>query len=108
MATSSELIQRISATIAKDPSIGKDFGAVYKFVIEGSDGGTWLVNLKDAVGVQAGDGPADCTLSMSSNDFVDLLEGRANGQQLYFQGRLRIEGNIGLALKLQNLAALAQ
>jgi putative sterol carrier protein len=108
MATSSELIERISATISKNPGIGQDFGAVYKFVLEGADGGTWLVNLKDKPGVAKNDGPADVTLSMNATDFVDLLEGRANGQQLYFQGKLRIDGNIGLALKLQNLAALAQ
>jgi putative sterol carrier protein len=108
MATSSELIERIGATIAKNPGIGKDFGAIYKFVLEGAGGGTWLVNLKDKPGVSQTDGAADCTLSMSATDFVELLEGRANGQQLYFQGKLRIEGNIGLALKLQNLAALAQ
>jgi predicted lipid carrier protein YhbT len=45
---------------------------------------------------------------LSAQDFVDLVEGRANGQQLYFQGRLRIDGNLGLALKLQNLADLAK
>lgn len=108
MATSKELIERIGAKIAKDPSLGQDFGAIYKFVLEGAGGGTWLVNLKDKPGVQAADGPADCTLSLAATDFVDLLEGRANGQQLYFQGKLRIDGNIGMALKLQNLAALAQ
>ena len=109
MATGRELIEKIGAKISSEPSLSSDFGAVYKFVLEGDEGGgTWLVNLKDAPGVQEGDGNADCTISMAGDDFVALIEGRENGQQLYFQGKLRIDGDLGLALKLQNLADLAK
>jgi len=108
MTTGKELIERLGAKIAKDPSVTANFGAIYKFVLEGAGGGTWVVNLKDAVGAREGDGAADCTISLAAQDFVDLVEGRANGQQLYFQGRLRIDGDLGLALKLQNLADLAK
>lgn len=108
MPTGKELLERIGAKIAKDPTVASNFGAIYKFVLEGDGGGTWLVNLKDTVGVHAGDGPADCSIHLDAKDFVDLVEGRANGQALYFQGRLRIDGNLGLALKLQSLADLAK
>src|SRR5688572_27469967 len=108
MTTAKELIERIGGKISGDPSLAANFGAVYKFVLDGAGGGQWIVNLKDAPGARAGDGPADCTISLASQDFVDLVEGRANGQQLYFQGKLRIDGNLGLALKLQNLADLAK
>jgi putative sterol carrier protein len=108
MATGKELIERLGTKISSDPSVASNFGAVYKFVLEGADGGTWIVDLKDNPGARAGDGSADCSISLTSKDFVDLVEGRANGQQLYFQGKLRIDGNLGLALKLQNLADLAK
>jgi putative sterol carrier protein len=108
MATAQELIERIGAKISSNPEVASNFGAVYKFVLDGAAGGTWLVNLKDSPGARTGDGPADCTISLAAEAFVDLVEGRANGQQLYFQGKLRIDGNLGLALKLQNLADLAK
>jgi predicted lipid carrier protein YhbT len=108
MPTGKELLERIGAKISKDPTVASNFGAVYKFVLEGDGGGTWIVNLKDAVGVRAEDGPADCSISLDAKDFVDLVEGRANGQALYFQGRLRIDGNLALALNLQSLADLAK
>ena len=91
MATAQELIERIGTKISGDPSVASNFGAIYKFVLDGAGGGTWLVNLKDAPGARPGDGPADCTISLSAKDFADLVEGRANGQQLYFQGKLRID-----------------
>jgi predicted lipid carrier protein YhbT len=108
MTTGKELIERLGAKISKDPAVAANFGAIYKFILEGDGGGTWIVNMKDAPGARAGDGAADCTITLGSADFVELVEGRANGQQLYFQGKLRIDGNLGLALKLQNLADLAK
>ena len=108
MTTGKELIERLGAKISKDPAVAANFGAIYKFVLEGDGGGTWIVNMKDAPGARAGDGAADCTITLGSQDFVELVQGRANGQQLYFQGKLRIDGDLGLALKLQNLADLAK
>ena len=96
------------AKISQDPSVTANFGAIYKFVLDGAGGGNWIVNLKDAAGAREGDGEADCTISLGASDFVDLVEGRANGQQLYFHGKLRIDGDLALALKLQNLADLAK
>ena len=40
---------------------------------------------------------------MTSQDFVDLTEGKANGQQLFFTGKLKVEGDMSLALRLQPL-----
>ena len=86
----------------------RQIGATYKFVLDGEGGGSWIVNLKDTVGVEPGDGEAECTIQMNGSDFVDLLEGRANGQQLFFSGKLRIEGDMALAMKLQRLTELLQ
>jgi predicted lipid carrier protein YhbT len=43
---------------------------------------------------------------MTTTDFVDLFEGRANGQALFFTGRLKVEGDMGLALRLQTLTSI--
>lgn len=43
---------------------------------------------------------------MSSNDFVDLFSGKANGQQLFMSGKIKFKGNMGLLMKLQDLQAL--
>ena len=69
-------------------------------------GGTWLIDLKSGPAVKSGDGPASCTVRMTSTDFVDLFEGRANGQALFFTGKLKSEGDMGLALKLESLTSI--
>lgn len=103
MASAKEMMEAAGAKIAAQKDTLKSIDAVFKFDLEGEGGGTYLVNLKDDVGVKEGDGPADCTIRMSASDYVDMLSGSANPQMLFFQGRLKIEGDIGLAMKLQNL-----
>jgi putative sterol carrier protein len=103
MATASEKMTEIHGKIQTNKESAQQVNAVYKFVLSGDGGGTWIVNMKDAPGVNEGDGEAQCTIKMDAKDFVDMFEGRANGQQLFFAGKLKIEGDMGLAMKLQKL-----
>jgi putative sterol carrier protein len=108
MATAQELMQLIGEKIAGKKELLSSVGAVYKFALEGDGGATYLVDLKQGLTVTQADGPAACTIRMTAQDFVDLFEGRANGQALFFGGRLRVEGDMGLALKLQTLTDIVK
>jgi putative sterol carrier protein len=103
MPTAKEKMDDAAKKIEENKEQAKTIGAVYKFVLDGEGGGTWVMNLKDNPGVYEGDGEAQCTIKMNAKDYVDMLEGRANGQQLFFAGKLKIEGDMGLAMKLQKL-----
>jgi len=103
MSTASEKLKQLGDKIAENKSQASAIGATFKFVLEGDGGGTFIVNLKDNPGVTPGEGSADCTVKMAAQDFVDLTEGKANGQQLFFGGRLKVEGDMSLALRLQSL-----
>jgi putative sterol carrier protein len=108
MTTASDKLKQMGAKIAEKKSQASAIGAVFKFALEGDGGGTFIVNLKDNPGVTEGDGPAECTVRMLAQDFVDLTEGKANGQQLFFTGRLKVEGDMSLALRLQPLMEILQ
>ena len=103
MTTAADKMKEAQGKIEEHKDAAKQIGAVYKFVLSGDGGGTWVMNLKDNPGVTEGDGDAQCTIKMAATDYVDMLEGRANGQQLFFSGKLKIEGDMGLAMKLQKL-----
>ncbi len=108
MATAREIMENLPAQLSAREEDAKDIGAVYKFDISGEGGGTWVVNLKDNVGVSESDGDADCTIGIEAGDLVDLFEGKVNGQQLFFGGKLQIDGDMQLALKLQRLTEIIQ
>jgi putative sterol carrier protein len=103
MTTASDKLKQMGDKIAENKGQAAAIGAVFKFSLEGAGGGDFIVNLKDKPGVSEGDGPAECTIRMTAQDFVDLTEGKANGQQLFFTGKLKVEGDMSLALRLQSL-----
>ena len=96
--------------LAKSPDKAKEVGAVYVFKITGDGGGEWTVDLKsDSPGITKGVQPgANCTIEVANSDFVDMLQNPAKGMQLFMQGKLRVTGDPMLAMKLQQLFALAQ
>uniref|UniRef100_A0A7N8WXU6 Sterol carrier protein 2 n=1 Tax=Mastacembelus armatus TaxID=205130 RepID=A0A7N8WXU6_9TELE len=86
----------------------KKIGGVFAFQVKDGPGGkegTWVVDVKNGKGsVTTGAGKkADCTISMSDEDLLDLMTGKLNPQTAFFKGKLKITGNMGMALKLQNL-----
>jgi putative sterol carrier protein len=74
--------------------------------LDGDDGGTFLINLKGDPSVAEADGTAQCTITMDAQDFVQLVESRGDSRQLFFMGKLRVEGDIGLAMKLRQLTEM--
>ncbi len=69
-----------------------------KFVIEG-EGAIRI----DEGGVSEDDGDADCTVTSSADTFRALLDGELDPTAAFMSGRLAIEGDMGLAMKLGSL-----
>jgi len=42
---------------------------------------------------------------MSDQDLMDLMSGNLNAQKAFFQGKLKIKGNMALAMKLREFQA---
>lgn len=101
---------QIPAALEKNQEAAKEVGAKYQFIITGDGGGEWFIDLT-ASGPKAtagNPGGADCTLTLTSEDFQKLHENPdANGMQLFFSGKLKVSGNQMLAMKLKKLFALA-
>ncbi|XP_065513407.1 hydroxysteroid dehydrogenase-like protein 2 [Caloenas nicobarica] len=79
---------------------------VFQFELSGDEGGTWYIDLKTNGG-SAGFGKppvtADVFMSMSSDDFVKMFTGKLKPTLAFMSGKLRIKGNMALALKLEKM-----
>ncbi|MFD1797653.1 SCP2 sterol-binding domain-containing protein [Paracoccus aurantiacus] len=84
-----------SAVAALNEKMGGFADGTAKFVIE--DEGAIMV---DADGARAGDDEADVTLTANRETFEGLLDGSVNPTMAYMSGKLAIDGNIALAMKL--------
>ena len=49
------------------------------------------------------DKAADCTIKMDFADFADLIGGKLDGMTAFMTGKLKIEGDMGVAMKLQSI-----
>lgn len=89
----SEMIDAAVKALAAKLSGG--FDGVAKFVIPG-EGAIML----DASGVRAGDEEADVTLTAEADVFRSILDGGTNPTMAFMTGKLKVDGSMGMAMKL--------
>jgi putative sterol carrier protein len=96
-----EMKKRMDANPAKLAGIK----AVYQFDIGGADPGIYSVAIADGKGVlsEGTSTSADITISMTSNDFADMVEGRLDSITAFMGGKLKVKGDMMLAMQLQSL-----
>jgi putative sterol carrier protein len=86
------------AVAAMREKFGDGFAAgTAKFVIE--EEGSILL---DSEGARTGDGPADVTLSADADTFKAILDGETSPAAAFMTGKLRVDGDMGLAMQLGN------
>jgi putative sterol carrier protein len=85
-----------------DPEKTAGMQNTYVFDVEGV--GQWTVAVDDGtVTVTEGSGEADCTITATEETLVKIAKGEANPTTAYMTGKLKIQGDMGAALKLQKL-----
>lgn len=105
MTPKSYFEEKIAKKLADKPELSKAVNAIYQFNIEGDGGGTWTVDLVKEPGSVAA-GPSDaakCTVTAKSSDFINIISGKMNAQMAFMSGKLKIKGDMGLAMKLQKV-----
>lgn len=88
-----------------DPDAADGLDVVYQFNLNGADGGQYQLQIRDgACQVSEGVHPdPQVTLAMSGEDCLKVLNGQISGTMVAMTGRLRISGDMGLALQLASL-----
>jgi|SRR5690625_1066623 len=103
--TLQEIWQVINRKASEKSEVFQDLEATFAFNITGDDGGDYRLSIQngEAKVMEGNIEGADCTLSMNFKNFKKLLQGNLNATTAFMTGRLKVKGNISLALKLENL-----
>jgi putative sterol carrier protein len=98
-----EIFDQMAANLNSDAA--KGMNSTIQFNLSGDNGGQWYVTIKDGKAeVTKGTASApNMTLSMTAQDYVDMIMGKLNGQMAFMSGKLKISGDMGLAMKMQSL-----
>lgn len=108
MPTSQEIAQIFPAMSDRlIPEKAEGVNAVIQFNLSGDNGGLYWLKIEDGKAV-AGEGAADnprLTLKSSADDFYSIVSGELNPTQAVFTGKLKIEGDMSLAMKFTTMFA---
>jgi putative sterol carrier protein len=91
--------EELEGKLNRKPEMMAGMNAVYQFKVGES---AYNVTMKDGkAAVAEGDAPSpNCTVTVGESDFLDMVTGKLNGQMAFLTGKLKVAGDMGLALKL--------
>jgi putative sterol carrier protein len=90
-------VENIAAQM-KDKVASSGFDRSVKFDLKGEG-----VIVIDGATVSTTDGPADCTITMSMDDFKDLIAGELNPTAAFMTGKIKIAGDMSVAMALSQI-----
>jgi putative sterol carrier protein len=85
-----------------DPAKLRGQHASYRFDIDGA--GSWRVDVADGnASVSEGGEGGDCVIRMKEETFARLLRGEQNPVTGFMTGKIKVDGDMGLAVRLKDL-----
>jgi putative sterol carrier protein len=88
-----------------DPGKAQGVKGSIQFDLSGEGGGKWAVDIADGACnlIDGGLESPTTTLAMSSEDFVGMVNGTVNAMAAFMQGKIKLQGDMGLAMKFQTI-----
>lgn len=104
--TIDELFDRLPGAFI--PEKAGDMESVIQFELTGEEAGNWAVVIKDGTcKVEKGqhENPT-MTLTADSQDYKDIVTGRLKAMNAFMQGKVKLQGNLNLAMKFAEIFKL--
>jgi putative sterol carrier protein len=93
-----------STTSTVKNKVGEDCGLGAKLKFDCGDDGVIMLDAESVPNVvNNDDGDANCTIKMSLEDLESMLNGELDPMAAFSLGKLQLEGDMSIAMKLGNL-----
>ena len=95
-------LEKITETMRERIGAHSPISAIIKFDF-GDDGVVRVDGKSSPTVVDNDDTDADCTVVVSMENFVQIAEGNLNPQMAFMTGKLRVQGDMSLAMQLGSI-----
>ena len=106
MSDLNKVFEEMNARITEEKA--KKINSTYLFDIGGEDGGKWFADLtkSEAPYIEQKDAEAKCIITVpKAEDWVAIATGKMNPTSAFMQGKIKVKGDMSMAMKLQSLLA---
>jgi putative sterol carrier protein len=92
-----------------DPSKAKGVNGTIQLDLTGEQSGTYAIKIADGDYelIDGGVESPTTTLTMSGEDFLAMVNGNLNPMAAFMQGKIKLQGDMGLAMKFQTIFGIA-
>jgi putative sterol carrier protein len=106
--TIEEVMNRMPPAFQPEKAQGVE--AVVQYHLTGKEAGDWIVTIADGVcTVEKGAAEAPrLTLTAESEDYLQVLTGELNAMSAFAEGKLKLQGDLSLAMKLMGYFKLPE
>ncbi len=98
-----EILDRMPEAFVSENAAGLD--ATIQLDLTGEGGGQWAIKIDNGtIAIDEGQAASpNLTLSMEASDYAALSLGEANPMGLFMAGKIKVQGDVMLAMKFQEL-----
>ena len=88
-----------------NPAAAAGMNKTFQWNITGDEAGVWAFKIDNGQGevIPGGVEKPDVTFTISDKDWLAITEGKLDGMNAFMTGKLKVSGDMMLAMKLQNL-----
>lgn len=86
------------------PEKAGDLDVTIQFHMSGEQSGNWYATIKDGV-CEITEGEVDnptMALTADGEDYLNVVTGKLDGMQAFMQGKLKLKGDMNLAMKMNS------
>jgi putative sterol carrier protein len=101
--TIAELFEQMPSVF--NPAAAEGMNKTFQWNITGDEAGVWAFKINNGQGevIPGGVEKPDVTFTISDKDWLAITEGKLDGMNAFMTGKLKVSGDMMLAMKLQNL-----
>jgi putative sterol carrier protein len=103
MPTVKETFDAMPETFQPEAAAGMN--EVFQFDITGEGGAKWYAEVNDGKlsVVEGQHAEPSLVITMATQDYLDMVEGKLHGQVAFMTGKLKLKGDFGLAVKMNKI-----